>query len=617
VFQATGLPVPTADIMPIINLSMSPPFGLQVGNQPETNTRSVSDSYTGNFSMTYIREAHTIRAGASVLVGRTHALGRRIGDATLRITNTPTGGQQAASISASLPNNTKNNIDGDWGLYVQDQWTLRRLTVKGSLRFDWLRTSYPDQVQPGNVWLPEQNCSTNQQFCGADVLDWKDLSPRASAAYDLFANGRTALKFGFARYVAAETTTLTQAVNPMGAISRTATTTWTDQDGNKTIYDAGGALQGSELAPFTSTTFGTPVITTRYDPDVLQGWFKRGYTYEIDAGVDHQLLSRLSVSATYYHRQGGNQRVTDNVNTTGEPGVDYTGPFCLRAPSDPAIPGGGGWDACGLYDITPVGQSKLLLPASNLVTFFHKLGSGRGQEDVRDGVDIALRANLPGGTFLTGGFDIASTLTDTCDFSESPERLFCRNRQEFNVLPRISGGYTVPELEFFGKAKDIMEGIQVSANYVMNRGPNILAGWTASDCRPGVPGCPAGRFNDFQYSASLGLPALGRNLTPVPAFGEPLTKTIPLLAAGQEYFPYIHTFDMRFSKVVRVARYRVTLGLDMYNTFNNGSLTGINTTYGFTQLLPGETRSYLLPQGFFGSPLLAPRQFRFSANLAF
>lgn len=621
VFESAGLPIPTADIMPIINLSQNPPFGLQIGNQPETNSRSVSDSYTGNFSMTYLRGSHTIRAGASVLVGRTLALGRRIGDATLRISNITAGGvvtgQRAASISASLPNNTKNDIDGDWGFYVQDQWTHRRLTLKGSLRFDWLRTSYPDQVQPGNVWLPEQSCSTNQQFCGADVLDWKDLSPRASAAYDLFGNGRTALKFGFARYLAAETTTLTQANNPMGAISRTATTTWTDVDNNKTIYDANGELQRNELAPFTSTTFGTAVITTQYDPEVLRGWFKRGYTYEFDAGVDHELLARLSVSATYYHRTDGNQRATDNLNTTGEPGVDYTGPFCLRAPTDPSIPGGGGFDVCGLYDITAVGQAKLLQPASNLVTFFHKLGSGRGREDVRDGVDIALRANLPGGTFLTGGLDIASTLTDTCDFSESPERLFCRNRQKFNTLPRISGAYRVPELEFFGPAKKIVEGIQISGNYAMNRGPQILASWTASDCRAGVPGCPAGRFNDFTSSAALGLPALGRPLTFVPAFGEPLTKTIPLLAAGQEYFPYVHTFDMRFSKLVRVAQYQVTVGLDMYNAFNNGSLTGVNTTYGVTELLPGETRNYLRPQGFFGSPLLAPRQFRVTANLAF
>ena len=621
VFQSTGLPVPTADIMPIINLSVNAPFGLQVGNQPETNTRSISDSYTGNFSMTYIRGAHQLRAGMSVLVGRTHALGRRIGDATLRIQNVTTGGvvtgQRAASISASIPDNTKNSIDGDWGVYLQDQWTHRRLTLKGSLRFDWLRTSYPDQVQPGNVWLSEQNCATNSQFCGADVLDWKDLSPRASAAYDVFGNGRTALKFGFARFLAAETTTLTQANNPMGAISRTATTTWTDADLNKSIYDASGSLQRNELAPFTSTTFGTAVITTRHDPDVLRGWFKRGYTYEINAGIDHQILPRLSASAMYYHRTQGNQRATDNLNTTGEPGVDYTGPFCLRAPTDPSIPGGGGFDVCGLYDITLVGQAKTLLPASNQVTFFHKLGTGAGRDDIRDGVDIALRANLPGGTFLTGGFDISSTLTDTCDFSESPERLFCRNRQKFNTLPRISGAYRVPEFEFFGPVKRIVEGIQVSGNYAMNRGPQILASWTASDCRAGVAGCPAGRFNDFTASAAMGLPALGRNLTQLPAFGEPLTKTIPLLAAGQEYFPYVHTFDMRFSKLVRVDRYQITVGLDMYNALNNGSLTGINTAYGFSQLLAGETRTYLLPSGFFGSPLLAPRQFRVSANLAF
>jgi hypothetical protein len=58
---------------------------------------------------------------------------------------------------------------------------------------------------------------------GFEVQHWKDLSPRAGIAYDLFGDGKTALKASIARYVQPEATGTAGSAGPQGTIGRTAT----------------------------------------------------------------------------------------------------------------------------------------------------------------------------------------------------------------------------------------------------------------------------------------------------------------------------------------------------------------------------------------------------------
>ena len=63
-----------------------------------------------------------------------------------------------------------------------------------------------------------------------DLPNWSDLAPRFAAVYDLFGNGKTALKYSLNRYNLARTTGIAANYNPL--LAQTATLPWRDVNGD-------------------------------------------------------------------------------------------------------------------------------------------------------------------------------------------------------------------------------------------------------------------------------------------------------------------------------------------------------------------------------------------------
>jgi hypothetical protein len=102
------------------------------------------------------------------------------------------------------------------------------------------------------------------------------------AAYDIFGNGQTAVKVSLGRYQAAQGSDIAIANNPANAIVTAASRTW--NDANRDYVP-----QESELGPLSNNQFGTVVINTRYDPEIITGWANRPYNWQGAASLQQQL----------------------------------------------------------------------------------------------------------------------------------------------------------------------------------------------------------------------------------------------------------------------------------------------------------------------------------------
>ena len=103
-------------------------------------------------------------------------------------------------------------------------------------------------------------------------------------------------------------------------------------------------------------------------------------------------------------------------------------PFCITAPVDPRLPGGGGNQICGLYDIKPAKFGQV----NNLVTAAKNYGKIR---DVYDGVDVTVNARLPRGVVVQGGMSTGRELFDNCDVVGQVDNAAGRHQQASS--PRI------------------------------------------------------------------------------------------------------------------------------------------------------------------------------------
>ena len=88
---------------------------------------------------------------------------------------------------------------------------MKRLTIAAGLRLDFQNESVDAFTATPGPWLPNRNVAYPEV---KNVPNWKDVNPRISAAYDLFGNGKTAIKASASRSVMQDSMGIAHANNP-------------------------------------------------------------------------------------------------------------------------------------------------------------------------------------------------------------------------------------------------------------------------------------------------------------------------------------------------------------------------------------------------------------------
>src|SRR5580704_4101732 len=326
---------------------------------------------TWHADMTYVTGAHNIKFGYNGLFDYDNQDSNYSGnhqDMVYRFNNGVPN--QFWELSGLFKSQWRTRYDAG---FVQDQWTINRLTIQGAVRYEHAWSYYPQSWIGGSRFIPYTVIPETQG------VNFNDVLPRVGLAYDLRGNGKTSLKVNWGKYVQpAQNAGIFTGAAPTSEIASAAFRSWTDANHNYTpdcnlsIPTANG-----ECGALSSNLFGTVGLPVTYSSQLLNGL--RPWDYQIGLAVQQQVTARISVEAQYNKRWFDGFYVSRNLALANE-STSWT-PYNITAPVDPRLPGGGGYAINGLYDVNPAlfGQTNYQIqPASNY----------GNQYQYWDGVDI-------------------------------------------------------------------------------------------------------------------------------------------------------------------------------------------------------------------------------------
>jgi hypothetical protein len=532
-----------------------------------TYGNKVTDQSNQRFAMTYVTGSHNFKGGIQLMEGWRHHEQKPPGSVDYNFVGNCSVAPYTPCTPLSIvqyatPNLENERLKADLGIFAQDQWTVKRLTLNLGVRYDYLNAAASATNLPPGPFVPARN------FPEVPCLPcWNDIVPRVGAAYDLFGNGRTAVKVNIGKYVAGQAVDIASALHPINASVYSTTRNWHDDNHNYIPdCDLTNPLANGECGQVDNLNFGkNNPLATQYASDVLTGWGHRGYSWQLSAGIQHELRPGVAANISYFRTWYGNFTVTDNRALTP---ADFT-PFCVTAPSDQRFAGGGGNQICGNYDVVP---SKYGL-SQNFVELASHYGN---QTEVYNGIDATINARV-NRLIVNGGLNTGRLETNTCDIVMGYPQL----------VPTISGtvytaaSYNLPRTPSFCNIVTPWSAqTQIKFAVVYSLPLDIQTSATVQRY-PGIsPATGGGASATVVYPNAQIAPSLGRNLA---SCGSAVTcngtVTIGVLPQNLVFENGYAQVDFRIAKGVRLTHTRVQGIVDLFNVFNSRPVLADITRY--------------------------------------
>jgi hypothetical protein len=490
------------------------------------------------------------------------------------VTTTYVGRQISYRFNNGVPNQLSQRVGENQvsnsllynGLYIQDQWTRKRLTLQGALRYEH-----------ASSWAPagENGILTDNEFGGPILLPrtegvqgYNDITPRMGAAYDVFGHGKTALKVNVGEYLQGAYTGDAYTIsNPGATLVTTINRSWSDPNGNRVAEcDFLNPAANGECGAWSALNWGSFTQTTAVNPDVLKGWGVRNRDWQYGVSVQQEVAPQVSLEVSYNRRNWSNFFVTHNRALTA---ADYD-VVTLIAPQNPMLPNGGG------YPVTFLTRNTN--SALGATDSYYTTSKDYGDEThYWHGVDVSFNARIRNRLSLQGGTSTGRGVGNTCDM------LTARFGQPMApTLGTVTAPIAAAGIINGQNSCDVVEPWQTSvrglAAYTVPKVDVLVSAIFRSqaNAQPGtdVGTNGASRSATYRMNAAQFLAATGRPLAPGLA-----QQDVNLLLPGALYGDRINVVDMRFAKVLHFGKAKTNVGLDLYNLFNSNTPTTYESVY--------------------------------------
>jgi hypothetical protein len=498
------------------------------------NTQSPA-RYNVQASASYVTGSHNLKTGFQWTFGTFSHTVDVNGDLYQQY-NSPATALFSVPVSVVIRNTPlryAERLNADLGLYAQDSWTLKRLTINAGLRWEYLNSQVLAGASPAGRWVPERTFAEI-----VNTPNWKDVAPRFALVYDPFGDAKTAVKYSVNRYNAQTTTGIAAAYQPLG--SSTATLPWTDKNRDNIaqgtlrcdfVNDPNCEINFSTLA----ASFGTQATNT-------YGAYPRTWNLEHGLELQRELLPRLSVTGSWFH--GDFHNLTTSINRAwqydGDPtqNPNYT-PLTVYNPMT--------GEAITVYNRTAAAQARAV---DNLDTF------DPNRKRVYNAYNLEFRGR-PGRANLFGGLSFERQQSVNCTAPDNPNSLrFCDETQldiPFNKNFKLAGSYPLPYGMQLSGAFQSQVGIASSRN--LGSITRNVDRYPAACPAP----CPAGAVI-------------------LPATYNPATLTVALVPSGTVFTDRVNQLDLKASKTFRRGRVSITPSVEAFNINNSDAIVSYVST---------------------------------------
>jgi hypothetical protein len=370
-------------------------------------------------SASYVTGSHAFRTGVQWSFGMT----RSNAESNANLTQRYRDGTPDSVIVYNHPTHAEDRVEADLGVYAQDVWTFRRLTISPGIRFEYFNSSIEGKdVEPGR-FVGFRRFPTVR-----DVPRWLDIAPRFGVVYDLAGDSRTALKASVNKYVRGYSTDFAARYDPL--TNQSDIRNWSDCDlipgtstcsGRVLSTNRDNIAQDNEIGPTNNQRFGA-AQARRPDTDI-----KRPYDIEYSVGVDRQLFSRFAVAAAWYRKETYNQERQVNLLVDVS---DYS-PFQTPSPLN--------GETITIYNLNRNKQG--------LVDLLDTTATDHSRNRVAyNGFELSFAARFAGGSVL-GGWSTDRTVRVSCDGFDPNTFRYCDQSQldiPFRHDVKIAGNYRLP-----------------------------------------------------------------------------------------------------------------------------------------------------------------------------